>query len=59
MELRDRIIVETYKLIVSKSCKLITMDEIANNLGISKRTLYKNLKDKSTLIEDCLNTNFE
>ncbi|MCK9322266.1 MAG: TetR/AcrR family transcriptional regulator [Bacteroidales bacterium] len=59
MELRDRIIVETYKLIVSKSCKLITMDEIANNLGISKRTLYENFKDKSTLIEDCLNTNFE
>jgi AcrR family transcriptional regulator len=54
MELRDRIIIETYKLIVSKSCKLITMDEIANNLGISKRTLYENFKDKSTLIEDCL-----
>ncbi len=59
MELRDRIIVETYKLIVSKSCKLITMDEIANNLGISKRTLYENFKDKSTLIEQCLNANFE
>ncbi|NCC17864.1 MAG: TetR/AcrR family transcriptional regulator, partial [Bacteroidia bacterium] len=59
MELRDRIIVETYKLIVSKSCKLITMDEIANNLGISKRTLYENFKDKSTLIEECLNANFE
>lgn len=50
---------ETFKLIVSKSCKLITMDEIANNLGISKRTLYENFKDKSTLIEDCLNANFE
>ncbi len=50
---------ETFKLIVSKSCKLITMDEIANNLGISKRTLYENFKDKSTLIEECLNANFE
>ena len=35
------------------------MDEIANNLGISKRTLYENFKDKSTLIEECLNANFE
>ncbi|MBP1645252.1 MAG: TetR Family Transcriptional Regulator [Bacteroidetes bacterium] len=59
MELKDRIMNETFKLIVSKSCKLITMDEIANNLGISKRTLYENFKDKSTLIEDCLNANFE
>lgn len=59
MELKDRIIVETFKLIVSKSCKLITMDEIANNLGISKRTLYENFKDKSTLIEECLNINFK
>ncbi|MDD2530110.1 MAG: TetR/AcrR family transcriptional regulator [Bacteroidales bacterium] len=59
MELCDRIIDETYKLLTTKSCKLITMDEIANNLGISKRTLYENFKDKSTLLEDCLSNNFE
>lgn len=59
MELCDRIIDETYKLLTTKSCRLITMDEIANNLGISKRTLYENFKDKSTLLEDCLSNNFE
>lgn len=59
MDLRERILDETYRLILTKSCKLITMDEIANNLGISKRTLYENFKDKSTLIEECLNKNLQ
>ena len=59
MELKDRIINETNGLLQIKSCRLITMDEIANNLGISKRTLYEQFKDKSNLLEDCFNMNFE
>lgn len=59
MELKDRIIAETDRLLAIKSCKSITMDEIANNLGISKRTLYEQFKDKSNLLEDCLNKHFE
>lgn len=58
-ELKDRIINETNGLLQIKSCRLITMDEIANNLGISKRTLYEQFKDKSNLLEDCFNMNFE
>ncbi|MFA7081571.1 MAG: TetR/AcrR family transcriptional regulator [Bacteroidales bacterium] len=59
MELKERIINETNGLLKIKSCRLITMDEIANNLGISKRTLYEQFKDKSSLLEDCFNINFE
>lgn len=59
MELKTRIINETYKLLGTKSCKSITMDEIANNLGISKRTLYEQFHDKSALLEESLNTHFE
>ena len=59
MELKDRIINETNGLLQIKSCRLITMDEIANNLGISKRTFYEQFKDKSNLLEDCFNMNFE
>jgi len=35
------------------------MDEIANNLGISKRTLYEQFQDKKTLLEESLNAHFE
>jgi len=59
MELRTRIIKETYKLLGTKSCKSITMDEIANNLGISKRTLYEQFQDKRALLDESLNAHFE
>lgn len=59
MELKERIINETNGLLKIKSCRLLTMDEIANNLGISKRTHYEQFKDKSSLLENCFNMNFE
>ncbi|MDR0971083.1 MAG: TetR/AcrR family transcriptional regulator [Bacteroidales bacterium] len=59
MELRDRIINETISLASKKSCKDITMDEISQRLGISKRTLYEQFSDKSSLFENCLNYSFE
>lgn len=55
MEIKDRIIGETSRLLGLKSCRLITMDEIASNLGISKRTIYEQFADKSTLLEECFN----
>lgn len=59
MELKERIINETNGLLKIKSCRLLTMDEIANNLGISKRTLFEQFKDKSSLLENWFNMNFE
>lgn len=59
MEIKKRIINETSRLLTIKSCKSITMDEIANNLGISKRTLYEQFTDKRTLLEECLIKHFE
>lgn len=56
MELRERIIKETFNLLVSKSYKALTMDEIAQNLGISKRTLYEQFPDKNDLLVNCLRT---
>lgn len=35
------------------------MSDIANHLGISKRTLYENFADKETLLEECLYLNVE
>ena len=54
MDVRNRIIKETFKLLSQKSIRAITMDEIAKDLGISKRTLYENFTDKKNLIKECL-----
>lgn len=59
MEIKDRIIGETSRLLGLKSCRLITMDEIASNLGISKRTIYEQFADKSSLLEECFNYHFD
>lgn len=50
MELKDRIIQQAGELFVKHGIKRISMDEIASRLGISKRTIYQNFKDKEDLL---------
>lgn len=50
MDLKDRIINQAGSLFVKHGIKRISMDEIASNLGISKRTIYQNFKDKEDLL---------
>ena len=50
MELKDRIIDQAGNLFVKHGIKRISMDEIASRLGISKRTIYQNFKDKEDLL---------
>ncbi|GHT50910.1 TetR family transcriptional regulator [Bacteroidia bacterium] len=54
MELRYRIIDEARHLFLRHGIKSMTMDDIANHLGISKRTLYEQFKDKEDLLEACM-----
>ena len=50
MNLKDRIITEAGRLFIQQGVKGTSMDEIATNLGISKRTIYQNFKDKEDLL---------
>ena len=50
MELKDRIINQAGELFMKHGIKRISMDEIASKLGISKRTIYQNFKDKEDLL---------
>lgn len=50
MNLKERIITEAGKLFIQQGVKSTSMDEIASNLGISKRTIYQNFKDKEDLL---------
>ena len=52
--LRNRIIEAASKLLLNHSCKQITMDVIAKEMGISKRTIYEIFSDKEMLLEKCI-----
>ncbi|BEG99714.1 TetR/AcrR family transcriptional regulator [Bacteroides sedimenti] len=49
-ELKERIVSVAMKAFTSKGIKGVTMDDVASELGISKRTLYEIFKDKESLL---------
>lgn len=55
MELKERIIENASALFFRNGIRSMTMSDIANGLGISKRTLYEVFRDKEELLEECLN----
>jgi TetR/AcrR family transcriptional regulator, cholesterol catabolism regulator len=54
METGDRIIEEATRRFLQFGIRNVTMDEIAAELGISKRTVYENYKDKTALVHQCM-----
>jgi len=54
MEVRDRILVESGLLFGKYGIKSMTMDSLAEELGISKRTIYECFKDKDTLLTEVI-----
>lgn len=56
MELREKIVKIAGDLFISEGIRHVTMDRIANAVGISKRTVYENYKDKNDLLSNFLIT---
>lgn len=54
MELKERIIEKAGDLFQQYGIKNVSMDEIASSLGISKRTIYENFKDKEEILLSAL-----
>lgn len=50
MEVRDKIIEKAAELYTQYGIRTVTMDDIARELGISKKTIYQYFKDKSDLV---------
>jgi AcrR family transcriptional regulator len=48
--IRERIIGETCNLFTRYGIRAVTMDTIASQMGISKRTIYENFRDKDDLV---------
>jgi AcrR family transcriptional regulator len=53
MDLKERIIESASILFFREGVKSMTMSDIANELGISKRTLYEVFRDKEDLLGNC------
>jgi AcrR family transcriptional regulator len=54
MEYRQRIIEEAAVMFRTYGIRAVTMDMLANQMGISKRTIYEVFKDKDELLEGVL-----
>ncbi|MDP5062284.1 MAG: TetR/AcrR family transcriptional regulator [Maribacter sp.] len=42
------------QLFLERGFKSITMDDIANEIGMSKKTIYSEYSNKTSLVEDCV-----
>jgi len=54
MEPNERVILKSLELFKRSGIRLVTMDQIAEEVGMSKRTIYELFKDKDTLVVECL-----
>jgi AcrR family transcriptional regulator len=54
MDFKDRIIESAAKLFMTYGIKSVTMDAIANQIGMSKRTIYEIFSDKDELVLEVL-----
>ncbi len=54
MEMRDEIVQRAEKLFMKLGIKSVTMDDIASELGISKKTLYQHFEKKDQLVEEVI-----
>jgi len=57
MEIRERILSTAEKLFRKFGIRSVTMDEIASELGISKKTIYQNFEDKDSIVHEIARTN--
>lgn len=49
--MREKILLTATDLFLSLGFKSVTMDDIANNIGISKKTIYQHFENKTKLVE--------
>jgi TetR/AcrR family transcriptional regulator, cholesterol catabolism regulator len=54
MDVTERILSQSAELFIKSGIKAITMDDISREVGVSKRTIYENFKDKDELLRACL-----
>jgi len=59
MEVREKILEKASELYLRYGIRAVTMDDIAKELGISKKTIYQYFKDKSELVNQIAKIHLE
>lgn len=54
MIIKEQILLTAFDLFSEHGIKNVSMDNIAHNMSISKRTLYELFEDKETLLTECI-----
>ena len=54
MDIHEKIIESAASLFRTYGIKAVTMDSLANHIGMSKRTIYENFSDKDEILEGVL-----
>ncbi|WP_298650545.1 TetR/AcrR family transcriptional regulator [uncultured Proteiniphilum sp.] len=57
--LKERILQQATDLFSLHGIKNVSMDDLASSLGISKRTIYKNFKNKEDILKNCILVSWE
>lgn len=58
-EIKDKILTESEALFMRYGFKSITMDDVARELGVSKKTVYQFFADKNDLVNQCIDHHLE
>lgn len=59
MDTKERIITKADELFFRYGVRAVTMDDIAQELGISKKTIYQHFEDKDSIVYDVAFKSFE
>lgn len=54
MDNKEKILIHASELFVARGIRNVTMDMIASDLSVSKRTIYELFSDKDTLVIECI-----
>lgn len=57
--MRDKILFKASEMFLNLGFKSVTMDDIANELGVSKKTIYTHFSNKTELVNEVTNSVFE
>ena len=57
--MKDKILYKATELFLNLGFKSVTMDDIANEMGVSKKTIYNHFSNKTDLVLEVTNSVFE
>ena len=54
MELKDKIVETSFQLFCRQGIRSVSMDDIAQHLGVSKKTIYKWYENKDAIVQEAI-----